>query len=235
MPKKYTITYREADAPITEPVTKFGGQPVWLGEPQWPLSRDYDIPMQFVCQIALPPDLFGDITPRMAYLFMTDWDGEGPFPETFDPDGGENAVILQPGDRWGGPSLPLREGPTLYRRTWREGKRQHTPVECTVELKPGEDPEAGAWDDVFGDPHHHDELKRRAYWDALTEDKVGGSPVPTPFGKADLKSWRHGWHFLLQLNTKDDGDPFFLNLAPDGIGYAFISPDGRIGKFMWSR
>jgi hypothetical protein len=33
MPKKYTITYREVRSPITTPVTKFGGQPVWLDAP----------------------------------------------------------------------------------------------------------------------------------------------------------------------------------------------------------
>lgn len=53
MPKKYTNTYREVTSPIMEPVTKFGGQPVWIGEPQWPVSRQYGTPMQFICQIAL--------------------------------------------------------------------------------------------------------------------------------------------------------------------------------------
>jgi hypothetical protein len=38
----------------------------------------------------------------------------------------------------------------------------------------------------------------------------------------------------MQLNTKS-GDPFFVNFAPDGVGWAFLSEDGTVGKFMWSR
>jgi hypothetical protein len=43
---------------------------------------------------------------------------------------------------------------------------------------------------------------------------------------------------VLQLNAKDNADetaPFFLNIAYDAIGYAFLSPDGRSGEFLWAR
>jgi carbamoyl-phosphate synthase large subunit len=59
----------EADAPIREPVTKFGGQPVWIEGPDWPLSRQTGRPMRFIFQVALEPRLFGTIPARMAYLF----------------------------------------------------------------------------------------------------------------------------------------------------------------------
>jgi hypothetical protein len=71
VPRKYGIIYREVASPIADPVTKFGGQPVWVDEPSWPVSRSYGTPMQFICQIALPTDLFGGIEPRMAYLFIS--------------------------------------------------------------------------------------------------------------------------------------------------------------------
>jgi hypothetical protein len=35
--KKYTLTFREVSIPIVEPVTKVGGQPVWVTEPLRPL------------------------------------------------------------------------------------------------------------------------------------------------------------------------------------------------------
>ena len=38
-----------ATAPITAPVTKFGGQPVWLSAPQWPVNDAWDEPMRFLC------------------------------------------------------------------------------------------------------------------------------------------------------------------------------------------
>jgi hypothetical protein len=234
MVRKYAISYDEVTSPITTPVTKFGGQPVWLEEPRWPLSRMYGSPMQFICQIALDPILFGNLPTRMAYLFITDWDYEGLLPDTSNPDGGENALILQPGGTWSGPALPLYEGPSLYRRAHRNGRWEQTPCELDVALRLGEDPDAGTWDDVDSD----DKEAWDAYFSALCEDKIGGTPVPTINNAGKLAALTAEWRLLLQLNAKDNegnGDPFFLNLSYDGVGYAFISPDGRTGRFVWSR
>jgi hypothetical protein len=239
VPRKYSISYREVASPITDPVTKFGGQPVWVNEPSWPVSRSYGTPMQFICQIALPADLFGGIEPRMAYLFITDDYEHGYLADTWELDGGENALILQPGSTLDGPTLPLYEGPSLYRRTSTGvGFDPHTGTgwersrcEFAVELHPGDDPEVGTWDDVDPD----DKRRWKAYMAALFEDKIGGTPVPTPNEPAfpDPAQWR----LLLQLNTKDNAgeDSFFLNFAWDGVGYAFLSADGRLGTFLWSR
>ena len=115
MVKKYTIAFREVRAPIVAPVTKFGGQPCWLGEPQWPLSRANGMQMRFICQITLPLGAFGSAPVRMAYLFMTDPDSDSDWVDgAHEPDGGENALIFQPG----GPTVPVvaqATGPTLYR------------------------------------------------------------------------------------------------------------------------
>lgn len=188
--------------------------------------------MQFICQIALTADLFGDIEPRMAYLFLTD--DEDATAETWDPDGGENAVILQPGGIWEGPSEPRREGPTLCQRTSSGGVDWVTsPVELAVDLQSGEDAEEGAWDDI----DFEDQAAEDSYFEALFEDKVGGTPVPTvntsPRDRFAVEEWR----LLLQLNTKgeDPSDLFWVNFASDGTGYAFISQDGRRAKFIWSR
>lgn len=105
---KRTISFHETREPIAALVTKFGGQPVWLGEPQWPLSRATGHPMRFICQIALDPDLFGAIPGRMAYVFMTD--EERHVKGTWEPEGGENAVIIQPGTP-AVPTAPLATGP----------------------------------------------------------------------------------------------------------------------------
>src|SRR5689334_7363060 len=111
MVKKYRIHVQEASAPITETVTKLGGQPVWIDEPAWPLSRSFGVPMRFLGQVALDADLFGPCAAQMAYLFITEAQtyAEG----TWRADAGENAVVLQPGG-WEGPLASLRRGPTLY-------------------------------------------------------------------------------------------------------------------------
>ncbi|WP_229686188.1 hypothetical protein [Longimycelium tulufanense] len=80
-----------ADGPVSEPVTKFGGQPVWLGEPAWPLSKELGRPMRFLGQVRLPGEEV-----RLAYLFLTD-DVAEEVDSTWEPEGGENACFCQPG------------------------------------------------------------------------------------------------------------------------------------------
>ena len=94
MATRKTIAFKDTAKPIREPTTKFGGQPVWLDEPQWPLSRELGVPMRFIGQIAIPPELFSGGTGKVAYIFMTDADDyvDG----TWEPNGGENAVVIQP-------------------------------------------------------------------------------------------------------------------------------------------
>lgn len=179
MRPKYSIAFAEVLQPIREAVTKFGGQPTWLTEPQWPLSRLYGSPMKFVCQLALAPEVFGRQQASMAYLFMTEYSGQGEPPWTWAPTRGENAVLLQPG-HWSGPTLPLREGPGLYK-----GDRKHAvPCEYAVSLMLGEDPdvydipESAIGLDDAGDPVVYDEAVWESYLQALFEPKMGGTAVP---------------------------------------------------------
>src|SRR5687767_8256440 len=46
-------------SPISKPITKFGGQPVWINQAQWPISKKTEKPMMFIGQIKLEPGLFG--------------------------------------------------------------------------------------------------------------------------------------------------------------------------------
>jgi len=90
--------------------TKFGGNPDWLEEPQWPLSAETERPMRFICQVKLG-DIFSELSGKMAYLFMTE-EEDVYVDATWEHDGGENAVIVQPG---GTPLVPFcsrNVGPT---------------------------------------------------------------------------------------------------------------------------
>src|SRR5689334_4298679 len=95
--------------------------------------------MTFICQIVLTPDLFGPVVARMAYVFMTDTDD---IVETWDPDEGENAVILQPGSP-SVPTQPLLTGPSIYRMAAQPDESLLVPVpsEYEVQFHAGEDPE----------------------------------------------------------------------------------------------
>ncbi|GAA3362219.1 MULTISPECIES: DUF1963 domain-containing protein [Saccharopolyspora] len=92
---RQSLRFVESEEPITEPVTKFGGQPVWLSTPAWPMSEALGRPMRFLGQIRLPGEQV-----RLAYLFLTeDYPEEADeVVDTFAPDSGENAFFAQPGE-----------------------------------------------------------------------------------------------------------------------------------------
>ncbi|MGV9772248.1 hypothetical protein [Streptosporangium sp. NPDC003464] len=83
----YVMFFKDAAGPVDEFVTRMGGGPDWVGEAQWPLCSRWDNPMAFVGQFRLPGDEL-----HMAYLFMC-----GDCEETWEPEVGKNALIIQPG------------------------------------------------------------------------------------------------------------------------------------------
>jgi uncharacterized protein YwqG len=221
--KRQSIEFAEAARPIRKPITKFGGLPVWLSEAQWPLSAATGEPMRFICQIDLSAEPFGLTHPQMAYIFMTD--GEDYVDRTWEPDGGENAVILQPGTT----SIrveSLTEGPTLYRMVKKILKKKLVPEPCEFAVRGpivddpafvGESERAG-WS----------EEKWKTYADALDGNKLGGTPV---FMQNDEFPGPGSWKLLLELDSTRV--PFFVNFGDAGIAYAFLSDDGTVGKFLW--
>ncbi|UTW04715.1 DUF1963 domain-containing protein [Amphritea atlantica] len=96
--------------PGDSPKTKFGGQPDWLETPQWPISPELEGPMRFIAQIALG-DVFPECKGKIAYLFMTE-DDDQYIDGTWEPDGGENAVIIQPSGGYSLTTEALESGPS---------------------------------------------------------------------------------------------------------------------------
>lgn len=117
---RFNIEFKKTSNPISGCITKFGGQPNWLEESEWPLSKSAKYPMRFICQISLDQlSLESPYDTGMIYLFMMDseYAVNGKLFSAYDqcdPEGGENAVIIQPG---GDNSLvetrSLAEGPSL--------------------------------------------------------------------------------------------------------------------------
>jgi uncharacterized protein YwqG len=100
------VKYEQSDSPKT----KFGGQPDWIEEHQWPTSRELGIPMRFIGQINIG-DIFPEHSGKFAYIFMTE-DDEEYVDETWEPDGGENAVIIQPSLEMLPSSVAIKPGPS---------------------------------------------------------------------------------------------------------------------------
>ena len=211
---------------IDTPTTKFGGQPCWLEKPQWPLSRQFGTPMTFLGQIAfsdvpsLPESLRA--SGRVAYLFMTENDEA--VVHTCEPEGGENAVIIQPGGASG--ITATTEKATDERGRW---------VECAVRLIPQDEPEvidpqsgrlgsAGAGADPSGN--------ERALRERLQVNKLGG--VPCFIQRVEYPPGETGWLPLLQLHEENQVSEGEFNPCFDGgRAHVFVSEDGLQGRMLW--
>jgi len=225
MPKKHRIEFHEASSPIADFVTKFGGQPTWVSEPQWPLSRETGNPMRFICQIKLTNELFPNTTAQMAYLFMTD-EENGEFVDgTYEPDGGENAVILQPGS-CDIPTKALAQGPTLYRMVKSPGHDRLQPESCEFAVS------VIAENDIIfmleAERWKLSEIEKKAATGKMDENKIGGTPV---FMQGDEFPFDGNCRLLLQLDSCSV--PFSINFGDAGVGYAFLNEAGDRAKFLW--
>lgn len=204
--KSFEIKFKNEKASTGE--TNFGGQPDWLTTPEWPVSKATGRPMRFICQINLQSIEMQDIEAKMAYLFMTD--DEEYVDGTWEPDGGENAIVLQPMN-----NKSIAEvhswGPTLYEMIEIPGKDKLEPrdFECSVEL-----------DELRESDLQSDELE--------IKNKLGGHPDFLQFEEypSDEK-----WHLLIQLDSTSV--PFYINFGDAGVGYGFINEEGTIAKFLW--
>lgn len=221
MIKKYRLSVRATQRAIVEPITKFGGQPVWIAEPHWPLSKTTGEPMRFLAQFEIYPEIFGPCAGKMAYLFMTD--GATFVKGTWTPEGGENAVIVQPGI-WNGPIAALHNGPTLYENVTNQGGTEVRAIPCEYEVVL----EAGT------DPDQLDEMdfRARGMWDDYckyaAESKIGGTPA---FQESPEYPSPGEWRLLAQIASTVV--PCGINFGDSGTGYAFLSARGDVAKFLW--
>ncbi len=217
MVPNYVLAFVESGEPIREFVTKFGGQPVWRERPAWPLSRQTGRQMQFVCQVAPAVGLALPVG-SMAYLFMSDIpdDWELRMPSTWDPDAGENAVIVQPGEPPAVETVEQANGPSLFRYVTVPNQRLMTPVPCEyrVMLESGEDPD-------WVDREQEEETFEFS-------NKLGGTPQ---FLQGPELPYGPEGPLLLQLDGTNI--PFYINLGTGGVAYLFLAPHGRAGKFLW--
>jgi len=204
----FEIAFTESKA--EKGTTKFGGQPDWFTKNEWPVSLETGKPMQFICQIDLREIGLDNLEAKFAYLFMTD-DEEEYVDGTWEPDGGENAIILQPGHNTMG-TRDVNDGPTLYTMVEQASHERLVPqpFECGVNLTPSIDKEVNV-----------DDLE--------IINKFRGAPVFLQ--GEEYPSEEDTWELLIQLDSVKV--PFYINFGDAGVGYGFISADGRKAKFLW--
>ncbi|MEU6232604.1 hypothetical protein [Kitasatospora sp. NPDC047058] len=223
LPRQQMIL-RADEQPVSDPVAKFGGEPVWLSAPAWPVHPDSGEPLVFIGQFPIPgPEL------RLAYLFLHEEDMEM---GGLRPEDGDAVLLVQPDGRI--PSFTAIGPPGTRGRTlWRRGPDDaETPVEWRVELQPvppginrsidetaafqrsmrGNGPDV----EVPGGEDLHDYLG-------------GAACYPNHYARVDSP-----WQFLFKISDAGEGedDPYVLNFGY-GYGFAFVSPDHREGRFYW--
>ncbi len=178
--------------------------------------------MKFICQIMLYPELFGQVSGRMAYVFMTDLEKQ--VVPAWDPDAGENCVIIQPGRPPKVNTTAATAGPTIYEFIEVPGDEFLHPRSCEflVDLVKRNDPD-------FQDEAHRagmDDPSFEKYSKEVEGNKFGGTPA---FLQEDALP--SSGHLLMQIDSAKI--PFYLNFGDCGVGYVFISPDGSVGKFLF--
>ena len=70
VPALRIVRWRRVSRPITTPVTKFGGQPVWIDGPRWPLGRRLERPMRFLQLSVADRDEFVLNIPSTLFAFI---------------------------------------------------------------------------------------------------------------------------------------------------------------------
>lgn len=187
-------------------VTKFGGQPIGLNQNDWPKSKETGNLMQFIGQIVFDEKLFPGAKGKIAYIFMTN--EEEFVDDTWDPEGGENAVIIMSMNNKVKNSLGF-SGPTLEE-------------EYRVELHLKTEPEFELNEAELSDAQYDE------YSSFLEGNKIGGTPS---FIQGEEFPEKNGWRLLLQLDSTLV--PFYINFGDAGVGYVFVNKDYTVGKFLW--
>lgn len=221
MNNRSVLSFRQLEKPSLEPVSKFGGQPNWIEEPEWPLDKAKGEKMSFLAQIQLCDELFANTKGKMAYIFF-DASEDG---ETWDPDSGQNAVIVQPGDN-SVDTVAEAYGPASEVNQGIENVREAGLCEFKVELEITAEPDYLNEDQLFK-LMDEDEAKYDLYCEAMDPSKIGGNPI---FIQGEEIPIEGDWKFLCQLDENEI--PVYANFGT-GVAYAFIDAEGTQGKILW--
>ncbi|WP_156724791.1 YwqG family protein [Streptomyces apocyni] len=215
---RFTSYHRASDAEtaVTDG-TRLGGLPHWLEEPQWPVDPYENELAPFMGQFRIPAADCGGNGDRMVYLFAIGMSGE-------------HATVVQPGGRVT-ESFETRAaatGPTDLDRIHLlrvEEEVDFSRVEREMEPVEGEDEEDRAWrlEELL------DERQKDATGSIRMNQLGGPGVVPVWLQGEDLPG--EGWQLVAQFDSCQL--PFAVNFGDTGVGYLFLSPDGKNAEFFF--
>lgn len=216
---RWSMRMRRVDVARRGPTTRFGGEPYFPADPVWPLHPVRQLPLTFLCQIAIPPTVVGDGT-WLAHVFITNADDDFVADPDYPYPVPAAAVIVHPSGRWWGPTRPLASGPT-YAYEWPvkwpasdpqldrfKANPQYGFITSEVDLVPGADP--AEWPRDGGSETTSDDC-----------NKVGGTPLTLQGGEEQFVS--AGWKFLASWDAWRVG----REMGDAAECYVWAHPDGR--------
>lgn len=228
MPLKTQFQIVESPTEILEPITKFGGKPVWIAQPRWPLAPETGEQMMFLGQISLNEELFPDSNGTMVYLFFSG-ESEPLFNGAF-------AVVIQTSENvyTSGDMIEFvseATGPAIYEF---DEENQRVYKEYRVTLNPVEDEDLIPLEERYTMNDLDYDTGFQFSRPELAGNKIGGQPLyiqgldtpPEQFTSDE-------WLLLLQLaptqgywnNLRPNFYPFYMDLDEFGILTVFISQD----------
>jgi hypothetical protein len=202
----------DAEAAVTDG-TRLGGLPHWLAEPQWPVDPYEDELAPFMGQFRVPAADGSGNGDRMVYLFAIGFSGE-------------HATVVQPGGQVT-ESFETRAaatGPTELDRVHLlrvEEEVDFSHVERDLEPVEGEDEDDRA--------DRLRELLDERQKDAAGSIRMNQLGGPDVVQNDDLPG--EGWQLVAQLDSCQL--PFDVNFGDTGVGYLFLSPDGKSAEFFF--
>jgi hypothetical protein len=158
----------------------------------------------------------------MVYMFMTGAGFDEDARETWDPDLGENAVVVQPGS-FDGPSTAAAQGPTVGHLHFdTPGVDRLGPAEFLIATEPrAEHPFIAEAEVDAMDPTDQERIL-----ESWRGTKSGGSPYML---QAERYPFSNG---VLVFQSDEAALPIAVNFGL-GIGYCFANEALSQGKLLW--
>jgi len=236
---KKEFEFVESSSPITEPISKFGGQPVWINTPHWPIDSEKGNQMLFMGQIAFDVELFPRPGEMMAYLFIS-----GSADPLYNQAIGiviqskDNAFVSENTNDWV-KFTEANTGPSIFEL---DENREPVYKEYSIKFGPLIEEKEIAVDERVGWEDLDLEDGYTFTYPELAGKKIGGQPLYIE-GKTVPHSYftENQWINFLQLaplegyreNLRPNFYPFYMEMGEFGILNIFLSEDfSKVGGYV---
>lgn len=200
-------------------LTRFGGQPLWSQETDWPLSEETGKPLRFVGQIDLSQAPAHLKRREVIYFFFEIYD------DKTDVHHLNNNLIL----RQTKTATPFhgKPGPVANEQVW------------TLEVQTVNEPDWQEMQELALAAVEGDEIDTKLddHKEKFGGPKLGGTPI---WPEDILMDDRENWHLVMQIpeyefySSSPNNFPIIMDYGDGGTGWLLLSRDGKDMEFTWT-